>query len=119
LLVAGDYFVFVRNRIKDLPRAASLDSLIASTHPSRAQVIEYLDCDFSFGRVRGGSIAWEIQRSTLPWREGHRLDFVDQVGLDNGGNKIRLRTAQSERWTVPINTFTESELASVFGGDHR
>jgi hypothetical protein len=119
LLVVGDYFVYVRNRIRDLPRAASLDSLIASTHPSRAEVIEYLDCDFSFGRVRGGSIAWEIQRSTLPWREGHRLDFVDQVGLENGGNGVRPRTAQSERWTVPINTFTESELASVFGDDHR
>ena len=49
LVVAGDYFVFVRNRIKDLPTARSLDALIASTHPSRAQLIEYLDCDFSLG----------------------------------------------------------------------
>jgi hypothetical protein len=114
LLVAGDYFVFVRNRIKDLPRAASLDSLIASTHPSRAQVIEYLDCDFSFGRVHGGSIAWEIQRSTLPWREGHRLEFVDELKVAEGDSVLQ-RTPGSERWTVPINTLSDSELVEIFG----
>jgi len=115
LVVAGDHFVFVRNRVKDLPRAASLDSLIASTHPSRAQVIEYLDCDFSFGRVRGGSIAWEIQRSTLPWREGRRLEFVDELKVVPEGNRLLQRTPGSERWTVAINTLPDSELSEIFG----
>jgi hypothetical protein len=115
LLVAGDYFVFVRNRVKDLPRAASLDALIASTRPSRAQVIEYLNCDFSFGQVRGGSIACEIQRSTLPWREGHRLEFVDEIKVITEGNRILQRTAGPERWTVPINTLSDSELSEIFG----
>jgi hypothetical protein len=64
-------------------------------------------------------MAWEIQRSTLPWREGHRLDFVDQVELENGGKRIRLRTAQSERWRVLINTLKGPELAAVFGRDRR
>ena len=115
LLVAGDYLVFVRNRTKDLPRAASLDSLIASTHASRAQIIKYLDCDFSFGRVRGGLIAWEIQRSTLPWREGHRLEFVDELKVVTEGNRVLQRKPGSERWTVPINTLSDSELVEIFG----
>jgi hypothetical protein len=115
LLVAGDYFVFVRNRIKDLPRAASLDALIAATHPSRTQIIGYLDCDFSFGRVRGGSIAWEIQRSTLPWREGRRLEFVDDLEVVPEGDRVVQRTSGSERWTVPINTLSHSELVEIFG----
>ena len=114
LLVVGDYFVFVRNRIRDLPSAASLDSLIASTHPSRAQIIAYLDCDFSFGRVHGGSIAWEIQRSTLPWREGHRLEFVDELKVVTEGNRVLPRTPGSERWAVPINTLSDSELLEIF-----
>jgi len=114
LLVVGDYFVFVRNRIRDLPSAASLDSLIASTHPSRAQIIAYLDCDFSFGRVRGGPMVWEIQRSTLPWREGHRLEFVDELKVAEGDSVLQ-RTPGSERWTVPINTLSDSELVEIFG----
>ena len=114
LLVAGDYFVFVRNRIKDLPKATCLDSLIASTRPSRTQIIEYLDCEFSFGRVHGGSNAWEIQRSTLPWREGHRLEFVDELKVFTEGNRVLQRTPGSEHMTVPINTFPDSELVEIF-----
>jgi hypothetical protein len=119
LLLAGDYFLYARNRNEDLPASPSLEALIKSTGATRAQVIEYLDCEFSFGRIRGGPMAWEIQRSTLPWREGHRLDFVDQVELENGGKGIRLRTAQSERWRVLINTLKGPELAAVFGRDRR
>jgi hypothetical protein len=115
LLIAGDYFVFVRNRIRDLPKAASLDSLITSTNSSRTQVIEYLDCEFSFGRVRGGSIAWEIQRSTLPWREGRRLEFVDGLKVVPEGDRIIPRAPGSERWAVPINTLSDSELVEIFG----
>ena len=115
LLVAGDYFVFVRNRIKDLPAAPSLNALIASTHPSRAQLIEYLDCDFSFGRVRGGSIRWEIQRSTLPWQEGRRLGFIDETTVVTQGSRVGPRTPGPERWTVPVDTLPQSELAELFG----
>jgi hypothetical protein len=119
LLVAGDYFMYVRNRGRDLPAAASLDALISSTRAAREQIIEYLDCEFSFGRVRSGSIPWEIHRSTLPWREGRPLEFVDQIDLLKGGNGIRLRTPKGERSTVPINTLTESELAAIVPGRGR
>jgi hypothetical protein len=118
LLVADDHFLYVRNRRNDLPPAQSLDYLIRSTHATRAQIIEYLDCEFSFGRIRGGAMSWEILRSTLPWHEGQRLEFVDQVQLIDGGTGIRLHTPQAERATVPINTLSPAELAAFFGGGH-
>jgi len=113
LLLAGDHFLFVRNREKDLPGAESLDALIVATRATRAQIIEYLDCEFSAGRVRGGAIAWEIQRSTLPWREGKHLDFVDGIDV-GGGDGLVPRVAFSERWSVPVNTLARADLVSLF-----
>jgi hypothetical protein len=114
LTVAGDYFLYVRNRTHDLPKADSLDALIQASGASRAQIVEYLDCEFSEGRVRGGSIPWEVQSSTLPWREGHRLDFVDEVSLTHGTYGVGPRRPGAERWTVPIDTLAPGELAVLF-----
>ena len=77
LVVVGNQFVYVRNRAIDLPAAASFEALFDFTKASRAQIEQYLDCEFSVGRVRDGSVPWEIERSTLPWREGRHLNFVD------------------------------------------
>lgn len=113
LVVAGDHFLFVRNREHDLPMAESLDSLIAATRASRAQIIEYLDCEFSAGRVHDGSVAWEIQRSTLPWREGKHLDFADELRV-SGGESLVPRDASTERWSVPVNTLSRAQLHALF-----
>jgi hypothetical protein len=115
LLVAGNYFLYVRNRAKDLPRATSLAALIRAPGTTRAQVIEYLDCEFSFGRIHSERVAWQIERSTLPWREGRRLDFVDQLELEVGELRLRLRSTASERLVTPTNTLTRSELMALFG----
>lgn len=115
LLTAGDYFLYVRNREKDLPPASSLEALVHAQRATRAQVIEYLDCEFSFGRIHGGSLAWQIQRSTLPWREGQRLDFIDHLELKASGVGLRAGSTRSERLTTPVNTLTPSQLASLFG----
>ena len=120
LLVAGDYFLYVRNRAKDLPVAESLEALIDSTRASRSQVIEYLDCEFSAGKV-GGAVTWEIQHSTLPWREGRHLELVDRIAVsDRGavsgrGAGLVTQSATAERWTVPVNTFASGELSALFG----
>lgn len=119
LLVVGDYFLFVRNRAHDLPAAESLSALIDATTASRAQVIEYLDCEFSTGRVRRGSMPWEIQHSTLPWREGHRRDFVDEIAPFLSGYGLAPPTQGGERWNIPVNTFAPPELAALFGAKGR
>jgi hypothetical protein len=114
LIVAGDHFLYVRNRAKDLPVAPSLDSLIVTTGATRAQVIEYLDCEFSAGRVRTAAVPWEIQHSTLPWREGKHLGFVDQLVSSSGPEVLITPVAAGETLAVPVNTFPRAELVALF-----
>ena len=117
LIVVGDHFLYVRNRAKDLPVAPSLDSLIATTRATRAQIIAYLDCEFSTGRVRGGSAPWVIERSTLPWREGRHLDFADGIAVSARVDSLVPRVprpASSGRWSVPVNTLGRAELLALF-----
>lgn len=114
LVVVGNLFVYVRNRPKDLPEAASFDALIEATHPSREQMEKYLDCEFSVGRVRGGGVPWEIEQSTLPWREGRHLDFVEQISIGNGDSGLAPREAREDVWTVPVNTMSPREIRALF-----
>jgi hypothetical protein len=114
LVIVGNHFLYVRNRGGDLPAAESLDSLIVSTKATRAQIIAYLDCEFSEGLVHGGSAQWEIQHSTLPWREGRRLDLVDSVTESGGVLRLRAPYARGAELSVPVNTFPASELEKMF-----
>jgi hypothetical protein len=114
LLVAGDHFLYVRNREHDLPDAESLDSLITSSKASRAQIFAYLDCDFSAGRVRGGSMPWEILHSTLPWREGHHLEIADSLVVDDGVIRSSTKGSSPDHWSMELSTFTNAELERMF-----
>ena len=108
LVVAGDHFVYARNRAHDLPRADSLGKLFAATHPTRAQMIEMLDCEVSYGVIRGGNRPWQIVSSTLPWREGVTLEFPQELELR--GDSLAPRAPRDEAWTIPNNTFDADEL---------
>jgi len=119
LVVVGDQFVYARNRATELPRAVSFDALIESTHATREQIVEYLDCELSAGRVRGGSVPWEIEQSTLPWREGRHLDFIDEIATPDGGAGLLPRKIGDEQWTIPVNTLSRRELKGLFGGEGR
>jgi hypothetical protein len=114
LVVVGNQFVYVRNRSMDLPAAESFEALIEARHPSRAQIEAYLDCEFSVGRVQGGSVPWEIQRSTLPWREGGSLDFIAE--LEPAGAGPAPRSAGDDQCSVPVNTFSTRAVREMFGG---
>jgi len=114
LLLAGDHFLFVRNRAHDLPAAVSLDSLISSRAVTRSQMVDYLDCEFSAGRVSGGSVPWEIQHSTLPWREGGRLELADSLKFAHGAPEPLARAPSRTQWLMQVNTFTPEELQRMF-----
>jgi hypothetical protein len=116
LVVVGNQFAYVRNRAIDLPAAASFEALIESTKASRAQIEEYLDCEFSEGRVRGGSVPWEIEQSTLPWREGGHLDFAGAITPAKGSPGLAPRSVGDDQWSVPINTLSAREIGELFGG---
>jgi hypothetical protein len=115
LVMVGNQFAYVRNRAKDLPLSPSFDALFKATNATREQIIEYLDCEFSVGWVRGGSAPWQIEQSTLPWREGHRLDFVDQVSMDDRGTTLVPIKLGEDQWTVPLNTLSLDEIKALFG----
>jgi len=117
LSVAGDHFVFARNRAKDLPPADSLADLVAKTRPTRETLLEYLDCELSYGLVRGGRVPWEIRLSTLPWKEGRQLELASQIAIDPATGTLSPRGARpsGETWTYPVNTMTVEDLKILFG----
>ena len=114
LVVVGNRFVYVRNRSSDLPTASSLEALIEATKTTREQIVEYLDCEFSSGRIRGGSVPWEIQQSTLPWREGHRLEFAERLAVRADGVVLVPSSVGGDRWSIPVNTFKPSDIRALF-----
>ena len=115
LIVVGDHFVYARNRTRDLPDAPSLTELVATTHATRAQIIEMLDCELSYGLVRSGRVAWEVRLSTLPWREGRVLEFASEVVIGQAVIPRPRAPRIGEVWTVPVNTMTQEDLTAMFG----
>jgi hypothetical protein len=79
LVVVGDYFLQIIDHRAALPKAESLRSLLESAVDSAR---DCLNCEISFGRRRTGKIPWEIELSTLPWREGRSLWSEADLKLD-------------------------------------
>lgn len=93
LVIAGDYFIYSQNRSYSqnqsfpLPSNGSLtDCLNPAVSPEKQQ--DFLNCEISFGRCRSGRISWEIQRSTLPWREGTALGSVEDWAIDLENRRV-------------------------------
>jgi hypothetical protein len=110
LAVAGEHFIYARARAAPLPAADSLSDAITRTHATRDQIIEYLDCEISYGTT--GS--WRIEHSTLPWQEGKRLAFADQIVIDASGRPAARAPAGDQTWSFPVNTFAAATLRQLF-----
>lgn len=110
LAVAGEHFVYARARAAALPAADSIRDAIARTHATREAIVAYLDCEISYGTTRG----WQIERSTLPWREGIRLAFADRIAIDGNGQPVARAFAAGEAWSFPVNTLAAAELRVLF-----
>ena len=112
LLVAGDYFLYVRDRGNFVPQSDSLSALIECREYAHPQLVALLDFEMSFGKRSSGELPWEIQLSTLPFREGKPL-FAEggfEALLKNGrttlqkyrrGDKIVLRRWSVDDWRSP------------------
>ncbi len=115
LSLAGDHFVFARNRPKALPPAKSLEELVEKSHATRSEMIQMLDCEFSFGVVRGGKVPWEITLSTMPWNQGKRLEFAGQLVFDTATGKVKPKQiAPGEQWILAVNTLNADDLKTLF-----
>ncbi len=115
LSVAGDHYIYARNRPFDLPMADSLAALIEKEHYTREQLIAVLDCEVSHGFVLGGRQPWEVQFSTIPFKEGKPLDFASQIRVDPATGQLSHRGSTPDLiWSFPINTLPIEDLLVLF-----
>ena len=73
LHVAGDHAIFARDRKVKLPADKTLLELARSAG-NDDRLRELVDCEFSYARRRTAAGEYPIELSTLPWREGQKLD---------------------------------------------
>jgi hypothetical protein len=97
LFVAGDCFMFVRGRAHPPPNAVDLPSLIAQARPARAQLLDWLNVEISFGH-RSGATPWHIEHSTLPFREGQAISHPGTI--QRHGHQIAVESNNERRWTI-------------------
>jgi hypothetical protein len=115
LSVAGDHFIYARNRAFDLPMANNLAELIKKEKYSRKQIIAVLDCEVSHGFVQGGRQPWEVQFSTLPFKEDKPLEFAQRIRVDpQTGQLVQPGLAPDLIWSVPVNTLGIEDLLVLF-----
>ena len=115
LSVAGDHFIYARNRAFDLPMASSLADLIKKEKYTREQILAVLDCEVSHGFVLGGRCPWEVQFSTLPFKENKPLDFAAQIVVDPATGQLSHRDPTPDLiWSFPINTLGVEDLLVLF-----
>jgi hypothetical protein len=115
LSVAGDHFIYARNRDFDLPMANSMADLVKKEKYTRKQLIAVLDCEVSHGFVLGGRCPWEVQFSTLPFKEGKPLDFASQIVVDPATGQLSHRRPTPDLiWSFPINTIGVEDLLVLF-----
>ncbi|MFS2002517.1 hypothetical protein ACEN9F_02730 [Duganella sp. CT11-25] len=120
LSVAGDHFIYARNRAFDLPMADSMAELIRKEHYNREQILAALDCEVSHGFVQGGRCPWEVQFSTLPFREQKPLPFASQIVVHPASGGCRPRESEHGLvWSFPVNTLDIEDLMVLFPqGEH-
>lgn len=109
LVISGDYFIFVRNRPTTLPKASSLAAILNDTSFSRQQLVALLDFEISFGRLTLGSMPWEIQLSTLPFREGKPLFTASTWAEISQAKADYVQHEQAWNGTISRHWFTQYE----------
>lgn len=115
LSVAGDHFIYARNRPFDLPMANNLADLIKKEKYTRKQILAVLDCEVSHGFVLGGRQPWEVQFSTLPFKENKPLEFAQRIQVDPRTGQLTERNLAPDLiWSVPINTLGIEDLLVLF-----
>lgn len=100
LVVSGDYFIYARDRRTTLSNSASLEALFNEIDLAKEQLIDILDLDISFGQRTQGNSPWEIQLSTLPYREGQPLLSETTWSAINHAKGIYVQHESSENGPV-------------------
>jgi hypothetical protein len=113
LVLLDDRFLFARSREVSLPAAECLQSLIDDAGPDRNLVHAYLDCEVSLGTI-GPHAHWQIDLSTIPFREGQRLFAPATSEITQAGSHLILRSSDAaSHWEVCDTSVTLDILAAT------
>ena len=109
VVVAGDHFIYARNRRARIPGFGNLADMLRRARDPLA----LLDAEFSYGRRRGGRVPWEVLLSTIPMREGRRRfasgAFRSRAGRP-GVDRIMVGDPAVQRFTIVDSTLPGGEL---------
>ena len=118
LVVVGDHFLYARGRKYAMEPMKSLSHLLQSKVFNREQVIGYLDCEFSYGHIRGGKKPWEICLSTLPFKEGQilitpgEMEVLPELGAIYQYSR-NLGSTAKRNWLISECTLSSSALIGL------
>jgi hypothetical protein len=112
IIVIGDLFMFARSRQQPLPHAESLRDLAISARSSRALLHAYLDCEIAWGKV-SGAIPWTIERSTLPFREGHQLATAEFRPAAHAPDLLIGGPAVESTWRIISSTLPQDRMIKL------
>lgn len=113
LVIAGDYFIYSRNRPIDLPTAETLADCLTGAIDFEQQQ-NYLACEISFGLCRSGRVPWEVMRSTLPWREGASLWLSSDLAIDLEHRRVFQTVHQDDAAEIQIWQIREWGTGKAF-----
>jgi hypothetical protein len=94
LCVAGDRFIYTRNRPMWAAPAVRARSQIALGKAPRAELEAFLDFEGSFGSITDG--VGRITMSTLPWREGEAVFSMAEIDAALRSSAV----ADSSEWRL-------------------
>jgi hypothetical protein len=109
----GDIFMYARGRSISAPAGMSLIDCVAAA-PSAAAARSLIDCEISYGTITAKG--WEIEHSSLPFKEGLSLDPRIPSGRATGisvSDVDRLGRPIERRWAIVDVQGNVRDISSV------
>lgn len=116
LILLDDRFLLARPRASALPAAECLQSLIDDAEFDRSLVHACLDCEVCLGTIEPRA-RWQIELSTIPFREGKRLFAPATAEISAAGPHLILRNSDAtSQWQICETSAAPDALAAMFAG---
>jgi hypothetical protein len=113
LVIIGARFLCARARHIRLPPAETLKDLVVAAGSDRALIHAYLDCEVSCGCL-DGQIPWQVELSTIPFREQRPLGGIGNVRPAADADCITLSGHdENETWRIVESSLGRDELIGL------
>ena len=115
--LVGDHFMLARERSFRARGAAGLGDALDRATGGEAERL--LDCEFSYGRRRGGDVSWRVALSTIPMLEGAPRFPVNAWRVDGAARRVMGPFGADlapRRWRIVDCTVAYGRLGAVLNG---